>query len=124
MSSVLVIIFVFFFCWNLANENISYLLRMVTLLLQALATKDTNSPSRRCLQFRLRVVLHFSSGIVERAKRERAITACVGLFSRALALLSLRKNGGLLVVYLQLSRIIKRGDSLCSTVASVERGKG
>ena len=44
------------------------------------------------------------------------ITPCVGLFSRALALLSLRKKGGLLVVYLQFS--------LSSTVASVERGKG
>ena len=66
-------------------------------------------------QNRLRVVPHFPSGIVERAKRERAwITprekrrhAC-RLFSRgviftparvSLALLSLRKNGGLLVVY-------------------------
>ena len=39
------------------------------------------------LGHRLRAVPHFSSGIVERAKRE-------------LALLSLRKNGGLLVVYL------------------------
>ena len=44
---------------------------IATLLLRALETKDTNSPSRRCLQFRLRIVLHFSSGIVERAKRER-----------------------------------------------------
>ena len=68
-------------------------------------------------QNRLRVVPHFPSGIVERAKRERAwITprekrrhAC-RLFSRgviftparvSLALLSLRKNGGLLVVYVK-----------------------
>ena len=52
----------------------------------------------------LRVVPHFSSGIVERAKRQRAWKS---LFSRgmiftrprvSLALLSPRKNGGLLVV--------------------------
>ena len=80
---------------------------------------------------RLRVVPHFSSGIVERGKRERAwksphaaegdtrreerkksfffLPAACRLFSRgvfftparvSLALLSLRKNGGLLVVYL------------------------
>lgn len=82
------------FCWKLANENLSYPLQMVTtktflsyvmckifqecllcvtLRLRALAIKDTNSLSRRCLQ---------------------------------------------------LSRIIKRGDSLCGTVASVEMGKG
>ena len=76
---------------------------------------------------RLRVVPHFSSGIVQRAKRERAwksplarkgdtrqgasffsLPAACRLFSRgviftrarvSLALLSLRKNGGLLVVY-------------------------
>ena len=60
---------------------------------------------------RLRVVLHFSSGIVEGAKRERVkITPRDKrflfwrgvIFTRArvsLALLSLRKNGGLLVVY-------------------------
>ena len=47
--------------------------------------------------FRPRVVPHFSSGIVERAKRSRGV-----IFTRArvsLALLSLRKNEGLLVVY-------------------------
>ena len=44
---------------------------------------------------RLRVVPHFSSGTVERAKRERAFTRA----RVSLALLSLRKNGGLLVVY-------------------------
>ena len=64
---------------------------------------------------RLRVVPHFSSGVVERAKRERAWKSPdarqsppriafprVGWFSRArvsFALLSLRKNEGLLVVY-------------------------
>ena len=57
---------------------------------------------------RLRVVPNFSSGIVGRAKLERNARAC-RLFSRgviftrarvSLALLSLRKNGGLLVVYL------------------------
>ena len=71
---------------------------------------------------RLRVVPHFSSGIVGRAKRERAWKSpharkgdtrrggrkMSRLFSRgviftrarvSLALLSLRKNGGLLVVY-------------------------
>ena len=64
----------------------------------------------------LRVVPHFSWGIVERAKPERAWKSLharkpVGcrLFSRgviftrarvSLALLSLRKNGGLLVVYI------------------------
>ena len=71
---------------------------------------------------RLRVVPHFSSGIVERAKHERAkkspharkgdtffsLPAACRLFSRgviftpahvSLALLSLWKNGGLLVVY-------------------------
>ena len=65
---------------------------------------------------RLRVVPHFSSGIVERVKRsarenhptrEKRLAVC-HLFSRgviftpahvSLALLSLRKNGGLLVVY-------------------------
>ena len=66
---------------------------------------------------RLRVVPHFSSGMVERAKRERAwkspharkgdtrrvAFSRVGWFSRALAfrllaLLSLKKNGELLVV--------------------------
>ena len=72
--------------------------------------------------FRLRVVPHISSGIVERAKREHAwkspharkgdtffsLPAACRLFSRgviftparvSIALLSLRKNGGLLVVY-------------------------
>ena len=49
---------------------------------------------------RLRVVPHFPSGIVERAKRERA-------------LLSLRKNGGLLVVYFLCHlRIFKHAPSL------------
>ena len=71
---------------------------------------------------RLRVVPHFSSGIVERTKRERAWKSTHArkgdtrrgerkkcrLFSRgviftrarvSLALLSLRKNGGLLVAY-------------------------
>ena len=60
---------------------------------------------------RLRAVPHFSSGIVERAKRERAWksrharkgdTRRGVIFTRArvsFALLSLRKNGGLLVVY-------------------------
>ena len=64
---------------------------------------------------RLRVVPHFSSGVVERAKRERAWKSPdarqspprvafprVGWFSRArvsFALLSLRKNEGLLIVY-------------------------
>ena len=52
---------------------------------------------------RLRVFPHFSSGIVERAKRERAWKsphARKGTGARvSLALLSLRKNGGLLVVY-------------------------
>ena len=81
-----------------------------------------------CNENRLRVVPHFSSGIVERAKRERArispharkgdtrrgerkmknLPAACRLFSRgviftrvrvSLALLSLRKNAGLLVVY-------------------------
>ena len=68
-----------------------------------------------CNLGRLRVVPHFSSGIVERAKRERAWKSPharkARLFSRGLiftrarvllALLSLRdlrKNGGLLVVY-------------------------
>ena len=59
----------------------------------------------------LRVVHNFSSGIVERAKRERALKSpCARkgdtrrgvILTRAsvsLALLSLRKNGGLLVVY-------------------------
>ena len=82
---------------------------------------------------RLRVVPHFSSGIVERVKRERAWkspharkgdtrrgerkilpTAC-RLFSRgviftrarvSLPLLSLRKNGGLLVVCVSVSHLI------------------
>ena len=64
--------------------------------------------SKRQTLSRLRVVPHFFSGIVRRAKRERTLlpTAC-RLFSRgviftracvSLALLSLRKNGGLLVV--------------------------
>ena len=72
---------------------------------------------------RLRVVPHFSSGIVERAKSERAWKspharkcdtrpAARRLFSRgmiftrarvSLALLSLRENGGLLVVYIPCS---------------------
>ena len=87
------------------------------------------------MQHRLRVVPHFSSGIVKRAKRERtwkspharkrdtlsitprekrrhslSLHAACRLFSRgviftragvSLALLSLRKNGGLPVVYMQ-----------------------
>ena len=64
----------------------------------------------RPLYLRLRVVPHFSSGIVERAKRKHAwksTHATCSLFSRGLvftrtrvllALLSLRKNGGLLIV--------------------------
>ena len=72
-------------------------------------------------QDRLQLVPHFSSGVEERAKRERAWKSPtrekatrggerVCLFSRgviftrarvSLALLSLRKNGGLLVVYAQ-----------------------
>ena len=60
---------------------------------------------------RLRVVPHFSSGIVERSKREpawKSSHARTGdtrrgeIFTQArvsLSLLSLRKNGGLLVVY-------------------------
>ena len=48
-------------------------------------------------QPRLRIVPHFSSGIVEPAKRERACSR-----SRvSLALLSLRTSEGLLVVYAQ-----------------------
>ena len=52
---------------------------------------------------RLRVVPYFSSGIVERAKRERTcrLFSRGVIFTRArvsLALPSLRKNGGLLVV--------------------------
>ena len=91
---------------------------IATLLLRALETKDTNSPSRRCLQFRLRVVLHFSSGIVERAKRERAWKSphAWGYFHARSLYYRWGKMGGLLVVYLQFS--------LSSTVASVERGKG
>ena len=60
----------------------------------------------------LRVVPHFSPGIVERAKRERGLKSPHSrkgymlflrrvIFTRArvsLALLSLRRNGGLLVV--------------------------
>ena len=85
------------------------------------------------MQHRLRVVPHFSSGIVKRAKRERvkitprekrrhslyhpmrekatlSLHAACRLFSRgviftragdSLALLFLRKNGGLPVVYMQ-----------------------
>ena len=94
--------------------------------------KNSNNPPRTLFfplcsppyKDRLRVVPHFSSGIVERAKRERAWkspharkgdtrrgerkifslpAACrlFLIFTRArvsLALLSLRKNGGLLVV--------------------------
>ena len=59
----------------------------------------------------LRVVPNFSSGIVERAKRERALKSpytrkgdmrrgvILTLARVSLALLSLRKNGGLLLVY-------------------------
>ena len=75
-------------------------------------------PARLLQTSRLRVVPHFSSGMVERAKRERALkikspharkgdTRRGDFFSPgviftgariSLALLSLRKNGGLLVV--------------------------
>ena len=79
---------------------------------------------------KLRVVPHFSSGVVERAKRERAwksphaereffsLPAACRLFSRgeiftrarvSLAPQSLRKNGELLVVY-------GLHDSLCNTI--------
>ena len=62
--------------------------------------------ANRSLKCRLRVVPHFSSGIIERAKRERpwkSPHARKGgvILTRArvsLALLSLRKNEGLLVV--------------------------
>ena len=59
---------------------------------------------------RLRVVPHFSAGIIQRAKRERALKSphaacrlfsCRVILTRArvsLALLSVRKNWGLLVV--------------------------
>ena len=53
---------------------------------------------------RLRIVPHFSSGIVEKAKRERAENhptreKATRVRPRvSLALLSLEKNGGLLVV--------------------------
>ena len=76
------------------------------------------NPISHGIVFRLRVVPHFSPGIVERAKRERAgkspherkgdtrrvspFLAWV-IFTRdrvSLALLSRRKNGGLLVVYI------------------------
>ena len=77
--------------WKLANQQLIGI---------------TNQVSSMMLQgVRLRVVPHFSSGIVERAKRERAWKC--RLFSRgviftrarvALVLLSLRKNGGLLAV--------------------------
>ena len=63
------------------------LLRVITLLLH--------------FSERLRVVPHFSSGTVQRAKRERAWKS-PHASTRArvsIALLSLRKNGGLLVVY-------------------------
>ena len=72
------------------------------------------------LYSRLRVVPHFSSGIVERGKRESLPAAC-RLFSRgviftrprvSLALLSLRKNGVLLVVYLY-SCSTSRFSALC-----------
>ena len=82
---------------------------------------EKRRPEMSLLFARLRVVSHFSSGIVERAKRERAwkspharkgdsffslLAACRlfwrgVIFTRArvsLALLSLRNNGGLLVV--------------------------
>ena len=69
------------------------------------------------IKLRLRVDPHFSSGIVERAKRERARkspharkgdTPRGMIFTRARvshALLYLRKNGGLLVVYIKLDKI-------------------
>ena len=69
---------------------------------------------------RLRVVPHFSSGIVERAKLKRAWKsphAAFRLFSRgviftrtrvSLALVSLRKNGGLLVVYFRSTILLLR----------------
>ena len=67
---------------------------------------------------RLRVVPHFSSGTVERAWKSpharqgdmrRVTFSRVGWFSRTLALLSLRKNGGLLVVYKYHLNIIMAG---------------
>ena len=58
------------------------------------------------LTIRLRVVLHFSSGIVERAKRERVWKSPHTRKGVSLALLSLRKNGGLLVVYTPWARWI------------------
>ena len=68
--------------------------------------------SRSYIKVRLRVVSHFSSGIVEQAKREHAWelphtrkgNMCGVIFTRARVshtLLSLRKNGGLLVVYIK-----------------------
>ena len=64
----------------------------------------------RPLRVRLRVVPHFSSGIVGRAKRECRLFSRGVIFTRArvsLALLSLRKNGGLLVVYLRVKHAAK-----------------
>ena len=55
------------------------------------------------LKIRLRVVPHFSSGIVERVKRERTWKSPHARKGDTQALLSLRKNGGLLVVYLKIS---------------------
>ena len=55
------------------------------------------------LKIRLRVVPHFSSGIVERVKRERKWKSPHARKGDTQALLSLRKNGGLLVVYLKIS---------------------
>ena len=62
------------------------------------------------IRIKLRVVPHFSSGIVEQAKRERAcrVFSREVIFTRArvsLALLSLRKNGGLLVVYIRIPKM-------------------
>ena len=119
---------IFYFHGHLARVSCPVLLRSISpvpefsgycLVEYRLLNMRTGSQSRSAaytlwnkrnwlVSTRLRVVPHFSSGIVERAKRERAWKSPhARLFSRgviftrarvSLALLSLRKNGGLLVV--------------------------
>ena len=96
--------FVFFLLKNLYRDSFSYCLIFYYYWFITNIFCHCLGPSLYRVS-RLRVVPHFSSGIVERAKR---LPAACRLFSRgvsctrarvSLALLSLRKNGGLLVVY-------------------------
>ena len=96
--------------------------------------KNINRNCNDDKSFRLRAVHHFSSRIVERVKRERAWKSPHArkgdtrgvIFTRARvsrALLSLRKNEGLLVVYKSTKKRNPQAETATSTYNSFRAGR-